>query len=47
MAKKRIPSVCKIRGKTNAQRRACHKALTGSSKLPKRGSGRGRGLRAR
>ena len=43
MAKK-IPAVCRIRGKTEAQRRACHKAL-GGGKLPKRGSGKGRGLR--
>jgi len=46
MAKRKIPAVCRIRGKTEAQRRACHKALTGSSKVPKRGTGRGRGLRA-
>ena len=40
-------AVCSIRGKTEAQRRACHKCLTGSSVLPRRGSGRGRGLRRR
>lgn len=46
MAKK-IPAVCRIRGKTEAQRRQCHKLLTGSSKTPRRGSGRGRGLKGR
>jgi len=45
--KRKVPAVCAIRGKTEAQRKECHKALTGSSKVPVRGTGRGRGLRGR
>ncbi len=39
--------ICAKRGKTEAERRACHLCLTGSSKLPKRETGGGRGLRVR
>jgi len=28
--------VCRIRGKTEAQRRACHKKRFGNTKIPKR-----------
>lgn len=44
---KKVPAVCGIRNKTEAQRKACHKALTGSTELPKRGSGKGRGLKGK
>jgi len=47
----KIPAKCKEicakRGKTEAERRACHLCLTGSSKVPKRGTGKGRGLKLR
>ena len=47
MAKK-IPAVCRIRGKTEAQRRACHNAMRKmglvKGPLPKRGTGLRGGL---